>query len=107
MEIKSVKVDSYIVRHGMFLLNPESQADIEFDEGTHLLITAQSGSRNKSDVFEHKGDLLLRIVIKDDSFFDMYSFTSNNDTSIFVYLEVFKRTKELITVYYSILIEED
>ncbi len=108
MEIKSVKVDDVrMISHGMFLLNPKSQADIEFDEGLHLFITVQSGSSNQSDTFKHKGDLFLRITIKDNFFFDMYNFKSSAGTSGLVYLEFFKRTKELITVSYSVLIEED
>ncbi len=107
MEIKSVKVDgSRVIGHGMFLLNPESQADIELNEGLHLFITAQSGSRNQSDTFKHGGDLFLRITAKDD-FFGRYGFTTADDHKGHLDIEVFRRKRELITVYYSILIEED
>lgn len=107
-EIKSVKLGDFkIIGHGMLLLTPESKINIEFNDGTNLLITAQSGIINRCETFDHKGDLFLRITTKDIYFFDIQRFESNDGTDVDVFLEVFKRTKELIAVSYSILIDKD
>lgn len=107
MEIKSVKVgSSRMISHGMLFLEPESKVDIEFDNGLHIFMTAQSGRSNQSDTFKHGEDLFLRITAK-NYFFSRYKFCTSDGHKGHLDIEVFKRERELITVYYSVLIEED
>lgn len=105
MEIKSVKVDNYMVLcSGTLFIREGENAIIEFDNKTNFIITPKIETYNKVECYRVEGNMVFLLMVRDGFNGNIeFGLCGSDAKQGIIYLYVKREKGNLIIVHYNIM----